>query len=87
MDAKQLKIVISVSAENVQAVIDTYKEQTEGKLPTEKWMRTFLRAWVENETMDVGGTFVDDLYNAVSESLPEEEEARRAEDGLQSGLM
>jgi len=58
---KDITIKVTISGENVQAVIDAYKDFT-GKEPSKRWLTNFLR-------LDVTGlaneTFCDGLEDAV----------------------
>ena len=78
MKAKELSVKIPFSKENVQAVIDTYRrvlkeENRPIKDPSEKWVRRFLRDRYYPETMDHDGTFLDDLYEWVSDFIADED--------------
>lgn len=67
-NGKEITVKVKFSTENVQAVIGTYKDIV-GKAPSEKWVREFLVSYVEDESMDVDGTFIDNLFEIISESI------------------
>ncbi len=66
MIAKEIRIKVTVSIENVQAVIDEYKAFT-GKEPSERWILAFLRA--DASSYYYGDTFTDGLGDAVANSI------------------
>lgn len=80
MAAKEITIKVTVSKENVAAIIAAYKRRFQDyfdKEPSERWIRGFVRYMLEMETMDGGGTFTDDLDTFVSDYTEELNEDRR----------
>ncbi len=65
MLAKEITIKVTVSTDNVQALINEYKAFT-GKEPSERWILSFLRA---DASEYYGETFTDGLGDAVAASI------------------
>ena len=59
-----MQIVISIGDENVKAFEEEFKSQFE-KAPTEKQTRRFFREHAQDQYMDVGGCFLDNLGDDV----------------------